>query len=59
MNEGLPINDPRKQSQETAIETEIVDPGKEVAETADEIGNLQKALPKQEKLTPPNPNIIN
>ena len=40
MNEGLPINEPENQSQETSIETEVTDPGEEVAETANEIGNL-------------------
>ena len=59
MNEGLPINKPKNQSQETSIETEIADPGEEVAETANEIGNLQEALPEQEKSTPPDPNLIN
>ena len=59
INEGLPINEPENQSQEISIEREIADPGEEVAETADEIINLQEALPEQEKLTPPDPNLIN
>ena len=46
MNEGLPINDPKNQSQEISIEREIEDPG-EMAETTDEIVNLQEALPNQ------------
>ena len=59
MNEGLPINEPTNQSQEISIETEIADPEEVVAETGNEIGNLQEALPEQEKLTPPDPNLIN
>ena len=59
MNEGLPINEPENQYQERSIETEIADSGEEVAETADEIGNLKEALPEQEKWTPPDPNLIN
>ena len=59
MNEDLPINDPKNQSQERSIETEIADPGEEVAETVNKIDNLQEALPEQEKSTPPNPNFIN
>ena len=50
MNEGLPINEPENQSQETSNETEIADPGEEVEETADEIGNLQESLPEQDKI---------
>ena len=55
----ISTNWPKNQSQETSNETEIADPGEEVAETADEIDNIWEALPEQEKSTPPDPNLLN
>ena len=47
MNEGSPRNESKNQPYETSDEKEISDPEEKVAETADEIGNLQEALPLQ------------
>ena len=59
MNECLPINDRENRPQGMSNETEIPDPGEEVTETANEICNLQEEIPEQEKMTPPDPNLIN
>ena len=46
MNEGLPVNEPKNQSQETYWNRDCRS-RREVAEIADEIGNLQEVIPEQ------------